>query len=46
MWNLKKQTTKTKLRGKEIRFVFTRGDGEGRQNWRKMVKRYKLTVIR
>ena len=31
---------------KEIRFVVTRGKGGGRGNWMKIVKRYKLPVIR
>ena len=42
MKNLEKQNTK--LIEKEIRFVVTGGAGvvQGRRNWRKVVKRYKL----
>ena len=35
-----------KLIEKEIRFVVTRGGGWGEGNWMKVVKRYKLPVIR
>ena len=36
---------KNKLTEKEIRFVVTRAGGWRRQNWIKVVKRYKLPVI-
>ena len=40
-------TSKTnKLIEKEIRFVVTRGGGGGKEDWRKVVQRYKPPVTR
>ena len=46
MWNLKKKKKKPiKLMEKRIRFVATGGWRRGR-NWRKVVERHKLPVIK
>lgn len=40
-----KRKKHTKLIEKEIRVVVTRGGGEEKGNWRKVVKRYKFPVL-
>ena len=44
MWNLKKKTNK--LIEKRPDLWLLEVDGGGKGNWRKMIKRYKLPVVR
>lgn len=51
MWHLKIEQNKikqkhTKLIEKEIKFMLIRGRGGGTGNWRKVVRRHKLTATR
>ena len=47
MWYISYTSKQTnKFIEKEIRFVVTRGRRRGKGNWMKVVKRYKLLIIR